>query len=82
MGCVLLLENQDLLNLYFSVSSIHLSDFKMFLKMLNCLFLQVKFNEAVNKVVQAKEKVIEELRNKEKQMEEELKANKGWWQTK
>ena len=41
-------------------------------------YFQVKFNEAVNKVVHAKDKVIDELRKKEKEMEEEINANKGW----
>ena len=43
--------------------------------------LQVKFNEAVNKVVQAKDKVIDELRKKEQEMDEEVKVTKGQLET-
>ena len=37
----------------------------------------MKFNEAVSRAVGAKERVIEELRNREREMEEEIKRNKG-----
>ena len=39
------------------------------------------FNEAVNKVVQAKDKVIDELRKKEQEMDEEVKVTKGQLET-
>ena len=38
---------------------------------------QVKFNEAVSRAVGAKERVIEELKNREREMEEEIRTNKG-----